>query len=269
MLTKHDERAFDVYLLLLKRAQELRATSIKMNYEEMASNLGISDMLRTDYRRQITKTLRKLEDKYKLITCEFTHGKDAEVKLLPHTKPGGYFNLPCEFWSYGWHRQLSHSAKFVYCVNIQRSEMTKNKTTWSLAGSAMASRYHVSEWVLTKGMHELAGQGIVHIKYSTVINGNYDDRKPNRYELKRLPSPVDMEEQWRSLQEHDAKVVAEARRLAESMDVGRQLQSVRTFVVLIERFGLERVKEATALVAGKRKDNPLRHMGYIIGILEK
>ncbi|MCK4947756.1 MAG: hypothetical protein KAS46_05240 [Candidatus Aureabacteria bacterium] len=63
MMTSRDERAFDVYLLLLKD----NLAESGFNYNKIALQLGLDKkMAVNDYRRQINKTLRKLESQYNL-----------------------------------------------------------------------------------------------------------------------------------------------------------------------------------------------------------
>jgi hypothetical protein len=62
MLSRSDERAFDVYFFLLRENTEL----IVLDYEKLAAHVGIDAMGREAYRRQINKALGKLQDRYRL-----------------------------------------------------------------------------------------------------------------------------------------------------------------------------------------------------------
>ena len=120
MMAGSDERAFDLYMLLLKEFDGNSEAKIALDYDKMAGYLGIQDrMTRIAYRRQITKTLRKLEKRYKLIKVKFQYAKDAVVALLDYKDPKKpysvpkewYFQIPDNFWEYGWNKKLSHSTK--------------------------------------------------------------------------------------------------------------------------------------------------------------
>ena len=81
MMTASDHRAFDVYLLLLKDFKE--DAELIFSYDYIARELGIAEkMYRIAYRRQLTKTLRKLMDRYQLLNFEPQYADDAEV-ILP------------------------------------------------------------------------------------------------------------------------------------------------------------------------------------------
>ncbi len=98
MVKSQDERAFDVYLYLLWRFDEKKGDSpqkagavlsFTLFYDDLAKYLGIYEGWNTtDYRRQIIKVFRKLEQKYKLIKFEPRYAKEATIILLSYEKHG-------------------------------------------------------------------------------------------------------------------------------------------------------------------------------------
>jgi hypothetical protein len=281
MVTKRDERAFDLYLLMVRQLQQsIPATeqagnpAIELDLAEAADELGMGDMSRTAYRRQIIRTLRKLRKTYGLIEYEVEFSKNAMVTMLPVEKSSplmaGYFNIPSEFWDYEWAAKLSLCAKFCYFINIYKTETSKTKPWWSLSRTLLRSDFDVNEWTISKGMQELSDQGILQIEYSRVGDGSFEDRAPNRYCLNPLLSPEEIEEMWEYLQAaYGMEIIAEARELAELMDMGNSHQAVQDFARLINRHGLELVRQATGEVARLRRDNPVRHIGYVVGVIER
>jgi hypothetical protein len=82
MVTRHDERAFDLYLLLLAYSQKTGKDKFFLSLEDMALSLGLSDTLsNTALRRQVIRSLRNLKDRYKLIDVEFFYAKNAIVTM--------------------------------------------------------------------------------------------------------------------------------------------------------------------------------------------
>ena len=80
MLTQQDARAFDTYLLLQRysRQQDQPAESmpgerhLKLDYAQLATDLDMDTHAgATAYRRQLIKTLRKLQARYGLIEVTF------------------------------------------------------------------------------------------------------------------------------------------------------------------------------------------------------
>jgi hypothetical protein len=83
MVTRHDERAFDLYLLLLAHSQKTGKDKFFLSLEDMALSLGLSDTLsNTALRRQVIRSLRILKDRYKLIDVEFFYAKNAYVTMV-------------------------------------------------------------------------------------------------------------------------------------------------------------------------------------------
>lgn len=279
MVTKHDERAFDLYLLLLKEYQSKGSAVFTLDYEAMAESLGIMEMGRVAYRRQISKTLRKLSRRYRLLECQFEWGKPTTVKLLDYedrTKTysaplKAYFNIPYAYWEYGWSKELGLRAKFAYLINIYKQETSVIKPWWSLSLSLLAQDFHIHPWTIRNGMSELEKEGILEIERGRVEKGMvFTDREPNHYLLKPLPSPEVMEKRWRELELiYGEAMVKEARELAFMIDKGKSHECAEDFIRIIGRYGEEWVEEATREVAKMRADNPRRHFGYIVGILKR
>lgn len=83
MVSSGDERAFDTLLLLLLESAAQGSSEFFVNLEELGLDAGLpEDWDDTDVRRQMIKTLRKLrEERGTGVAVNFTHGKDAWVKL--------------------------------------------------------------------------------------------------------------------------------------------------------------------------------------------
>jgi hypothetical protein len=114
------------------------------------------------YRRQINKTLRKLNETYNLITVEFHFGKNAEVKSLDiknKTKPyeypkENYYLLPKKYYGYQWNIRLSLRAKYCYLINLYISQEGNGKT-WSLSREDISEKFGLISGTISDGMNEL------------------------------------------------------------------------------------------------------------------
>jgi phosphatidylserine/phosphatidylglycerophosphate/cardiolipin synthase-like enzyme len=69
IVTRKAEYVFDIYLLLLKRAQEEGLVAFEIDYDKMARDLGIAESKKPiEYRKEINRSLRSLAKKHKLVT---------------------------------------------------------------------------------------------------------------------------------------------------------------------------------------------------------
>jgi len=272
MVTRQDERAFDLYLLLLYYAKE--ETSFNFDFDRFAEYLQISDMSATAYRRQIIKTLRKLEDRYKLIEVEFRHGRDARVSLLDIEGRGekyeypsdNYFLLPSEYFKYGWDRTLSLRAKFCYLVNLYKYRKL-NSRFWSLSREKLNDKFGPHFATIGQGMNELRRYNIIDTVYSEVY-GLYEERGPARYELLGLYCPREHgKELSRLSNKYGEESFQEARKLAGVIFRQNDIEAIEKIIKLGNEYGSDKIKRAYELLSEKRIDNPKRTFRYAVGII--
>lgn len=82
MVSRSDERAMELYLLLLALKEKTGEAEAFIDLESMALSLGLpQDWSDTILRRQAIKSLKRLESNYGLIKVTFFHSKDARVRL--------------------------------------------------------------------------------------------------------------------------------------------------------------------------------------------
>lgn len=79
-----DERSLDTYLYFLKEFDQNKEATLTLDYDNLARSLKINGMTPEDYRRQITKVLEKLQDKYNLIEFDKPgRNQNTTIKLTP------------------------------------------------------------------------------------------------------------------------------------------------------------------------------------------
>jgi len=260
MVTRRDDRAFDLYLFLLKEPGA--------NYEDIAKELGILKYGKTVYRNQIIKTLKRLIG-YGLAKVTFNYGADFKIALNTDTLGKGYFNIPLAYWKYGWSNKLSQNAKFAYLINIYKSALAKDNSWWSLSLRFLAQDFYVDPITIRTGMRELEKYSVLEIKRARIAKGaGYEDRKPNQYLLGMLYSEIDLEKKWRLLEERYGKDLSvRARELSFMLDRGYNPGAVENIIRIIEEYGDKNTARAVKIVSSMRPDNPLRNIGYVVGIL--
>jgi len=278
MLTRQSERAFDLYLLLLREFDGNPEGKITLDYDKIAASLGLYDtMTRTAYRRQITKSLRKLEQDYKLIKFEPEYNKNATITLLSYGNQeksysmpkGWYFQIPDNYRKYGWDRQLSHRAKFCYLINLAYVNISNSKPWWFSSLDVLAKRFNVSKWVISKGMGELRSLNLIDVAYDTPKEGDYTALLAKSYKVLPLYDPEWLETEWDRLElSYGEKKLNKARGYAKIVFKENDPKVVEEIIMLMDSLGEEQVKRAFAIVEKKSVGNSKRCYAYVKGILK-
>ncbi|MBN2407090.1 MAG: hypothetical protein JXJ19_05285 [Elusimicrobia bacterium] len=273
MITKHDERAFDLYLLLLFNAK--KENIIDFNFDEYAKSLAIEEMTATAYRRQIIKSLKKLQDKYKLIKVDFNYADNANVKLLNIKNKNedykypeeNYILLPSEYYVYGWNKKLSFRAKYCYLINRYMVNEYKSKY-WSMTLKDLSKKFHLIPDTITKGMQELRKLNIIVIEYST-RKEDYVHIQPSVYELLDLYSIEDYEKSLKQLEDKYGKdKVKNAIEFAVVIYCQKDIETIEKIINITEKYGEDKIDKAYKILSAKAVDSPKRTFRYAIGIIE-
>ncbi len=276
MITENDERAFDLYLLLLHAYKD--KDSIEFNYDYFAKCLGIDkEMTVNAYRRQIIKTLRKLKNRYSLIKTKFYHGDNAEVvlrdiedkkELYKYPEENCFF-LPDEYFSYGWNSMLSFKAKYCYFINRYMIIGSSDKCSWSASRTAISEIFHLSPDTITKGMMELRKLNLIDVVHSSIEEG-YENRDPAKYIVLDLYSPEAQKKIFAQMsKKYGKKSLNEAKQFAEIVFKKNDPVVIEDIIILIKEYGNDNVKKAYDIVAQKAEDNPKRTHRYAVGIIKK
>lgn len=278
MMNTHDERAFDLYLLFLKDFDGNNEAKITLDYDKLAKSLGFhGKMERTGYRREIIRTVRVLEKKYNLIKFSPQYGKDAIIYLLDYGNPEKaytypdkwYFEIPFDYWEYGWDRRLSMRAKFCWLINLAYVSISDAKPWWFSSLEVLSKRFNVGVWMISKGMQELRKLNLIDAEYSPIDPKNPENRSAKSYKVLPLYDPEWLEKEWDQLRlKYGEKSVQEARKLAEIVFEENVPEIVEDIMKEIDRIGIEKVKNAFNIIAKKNIDNPKRCYQYVKGILE-
>ncbi|MDO8603506.1 MAG: hypothetical protein Q7O04_06645 [Candidatus Omnitrophota bacterium] len=133
----------------------------------------------------------------------------------------------------------------------------------------LAQDFHVDHTTISPSMRELEKYGVLEIKRARVAKGaGYEDREPSEYLLGILYSEKDMEKKWLGLEARYGKdEVAKARELSFMIDKGYSPKVVENFIRIMKEYNENDVRKAVEKVSKMRTDNPLRNVGYVVGIL--
>ena len=285
MVKTKDERAFDIYLYLLKEFRGNTGAKLTITYEALAKYLGIYEgWINLDYRRQIIKVLKKLEQKYKLIKFETGYGKEATITLVndgiaaspaygeaPRNDGEGHFRLPDDYFNFGWNKELSFRGKFCYFINLAYSDISDAKPFWSKSVARIIKQFGgVDEDIITKGMGELRRKRLIEVKYDTLTGKPYDKRLPKMYKILKLYDPKELELKLKEVENQYGKAVYnKAKKYVEIVFEENNPEVIADIIIKTEKYGKEKVKNAFGIVALKNIDNPKRTYNYVVGIIER
>ncbi len=273
------ERAFDVYLYLLWKYDGNPQAKLTLSYDDLAKYLGIYEGWNTtDYRRQIIKIFRKLEQKYKLLKFEPQYAKEAIITLLNYNEGRGvyaipneqYFELPDDYFKLGWSRKLSLRAKFSYLVNLANSNISDIKPFWSKSVNTITKQFgNIGQDVIHKGMGELRRNNLLEVKYDQMSGKPYEERTPKMYKLLKLYDPKEQELKLKAIEDQYGKdSYSKARKYAEMVFEENNPKVIEDIILKTKQYGEQKVKKAFDLIGQKNIDNPKRSYGYVVGILE-
>ncbi len=276
MLIRHDERSFDVYLLLLNEYEG--SPQFEFDYDRTAKLLGLGKKMSVNaYRRQLNKTLRKLDDRYNLIGFKPNWGKNAQVILFDledksktfKYPEGNFFCLPGEYFTYGWDKKLSFRAKYCYFISLYKASRSPDNPWWFAAQETLSKQFHLHRDTVSKGMLELRRLNLIDVEYSSIEEG-YEKREPTRYKVLDLYSPKRQKEKIMRLERlYGKKKVKEAREFAKVTLEENDPQVIEDIIHLIDEYGKDKYQQAIDIVAKKAIDNPKRTHSYVVGILKR
>lgn len=151
MLTKQDSRAMDLYLLLLAHSQATNKQEFFVSLENIALSLGMpGSWTDTALRRQVIKSLKKLQNRYHLINVKFFYGRDAAVRFTGI--PGGSFTISSD-------SIISQDAKLTmrlkFLLLLEAVLKGEGKDLYSVSQSTLAKRFNVHLTTISAAFKDL------------------------------------------------------------------------------------------------------------------
>jgi len=276
MASQADERAFDTYIYLLGEYSGNKESKVILDYDKLAASLGINQMTTEDYRRQISKVLDKLRDKYKLIDYKVEgRNQPAQVILkdLNDSKNNyilpeqNFFEFPTTYWKYGWNRSLTFPSK-VMCL-IVKSYTSPSSPSFFMSRETLAKSHSISASFITDGTRELKRLNLLSIKYGDIEGKNYSDRDANVYTPKFFYDPEDLKKELKHLSDkHGQDKFQRAIEVAKIIFEENNSKTIQTLIELETKYGQETVQTAAKQISEKNPDNPKRSIGYLINTVK-
>lgn len=262
MITRGDARALKAALFLFRAAGERGAWTL--DEAELGRALGLDRESPNARRRQIRKTLAKLERRYGLARAE-----PGNLVVTPTT--GTAVEVPEAFWTHGWDRRLSLAGVCAYLISRREAARSPLGPRWSTSIEALAERYGASRWFLSKGMTELHRYDLMEIDRAPL--GPEGPEGPERPSVYAPGTLYDFDARERALAEltakHGPEKTARARRAAALVYEDWDVAGVAELIRLEERHGRAVVDAALKELGQKLPVNPKRTMAYLIGTVRR
>lgn len=255
MITRGDTRALKAALFLFHQAGA--GGGWTLDEAALGRALGLDRESPTARRRQIRKTLAKLERRYGLARAEA-----GAVAVTPTT--GAAVEVPEAFWAHGWDRRLSLAGVCAYLISRREAGRSAMGPRWSVSIEELAERYGASEWFLSKGMTELHRYDVMEIDRAPL-----GPEGPARASVYAPGALYDFDARERALAEltaqHGPEKTARARRAAALVYEDWDVAGIAELIRLEERYGRAVVDAALKELGKKLPVNPKRSMAYLIG----
>jgi len=264
MIRAADERAFDTYLYLRKETfRKPDHDTINLNYAALASSLGIDSMTPEYYRRQINKTLDKLQNRYRLLSVATTYGRPAQINLKAFA--GQTVSISSGYWMYGWQKKLGFSAKVMTVLGFYYAAISPMRPRWSAAQETLASKHGMSPWFVSSGTVELRRANLLDVEFDTLTRETNESRRPNIYTPLPFYDPLLLNKKWKELEASFGKdKTNRARQWATLVYKDADWRAVEQFIKLEQRYGLAKLEKVAAMIGLKAGDNPRRCVGYFV-----
>ena len=149
MFTSRDSRGIDLYLFLLAHSQVEGKSGFFVELESMALSLNMPvSWLDFGLRRQVIRSLKKLENNYGLLRVKFFHSKDAWVELT--NLPRESFSINSKFIT---NQKISYRLKFL--LMIKSLLESQGEDLYSIPKQELARRFHIHPWTVGEAFKEL------------------------------------------------------------------------------------------------------------------
>lgn len=270
MAADRDERALDVALWLFSQS----TGTFAVNTDDLTVVLGMGGWTREASRRQIIKTLNKLQNRYGLIRVDYSFSKDpcvtwTDALRKPMAKGAGGVVVPEAYWALGWNRRLSLAGKSFYWISQVESAAAVTRPRWSAARTALAERYHLSAAFISRGVTELRRQNLVEVEYGPLTKHGADDRPPNIYTPNPLYDPaINEDRRAKLIARVGPEAVGRAEKIAQLIYEDSDMTILEELVDLESRYGRTRMDHAVAVLGRMNVDNPKRNFPYLKGIVQ-
>jgi len=276
MVTDRVEKAFDLYLFLLKSFDGNKEGKVVASYQAMSEGIGWRPKRKYRRRDVIQRALGRLQDRYQLISFTASDNEEAVIYLKgpgdpagPHQIPGEKaVRVPVTYWEYGWDQELTFPGKVMYLLSLMYSEQSPMAPAWFRSQEDLAQRHGISVGSIKNGVMDLRRHNLIEVR-SDLNPDEPKVRKANEYAHNPLYDPKELKRAFGALERRYGKrKVKKATGYAAVVFEDSDVEGVERLILLEEEFGAKVVKKAVGVVKKMHGTNPKRTMGYLIATIQ-
>lgn len=261
MLTHQSEETFRLYTSLLREAWKTKSNFIEKRWF-----------------KSLFDDRRRLVRRYGVLTQETTRkGKSSRTILLdPETRKPfvfpdkDFFVVPDPFFDFGWFERLRHREIHAYWIHLAEAQHSAQSPFWSLGQSDLTRKYGISRWSFGLATIALERWNLIEAIRDPKITMRNVVKRPNRYRLNPVWSFEEQVLAKKKMLEElsmSPKSLKEAGQLASRLNQPNDLEVIRKFLLLIDRYGLEKTERAARITARFKPHFALRNVHHTAGIL--
>lgn len=188
LLKDHAYKQLDLYLLLLKTAQETDSPKLKIDYSLLAEKMGYEapdDLgkyrhLDHYFHERIRHPLSRLRRRGLI---DYEKG-EVDLRINQTARPDRPdITIPFEYWDDRYSDKLSMRAKYMYLICLYEAARSARYPFWFRSQRDMSKLYGISDTTISLGLLELEEEGIIEITRDRPTPPDFADRKANVYRM--------------------------------------------------------------------------------------
>ncbi len=151
MVRESDVRTMDVYLILLGQSCAQGNSELEIDLETLGQTLQFpKEWTRVDIRRQIIKVLKKLEEKYQIISAEIPYASNARIEIKNFQ--GEKITVPGKLLEAG---SIAKETSVITFLKLIREVLRKEGIDMNtLSASALERRFNVGRNPILRSRNE-------------------------------------------------------------------------------------------------------------------
>lgn len=251
MLTHQSEETFRLYTSLLREAWKTKSNFIEKRWS-----------------KSLFDDRRRLVRRYGVLTGTILLDPETRKPFVFPDKD--FFVVPDPFFDFGWFERLRHREIHAYWIHLAEAQHSAQSPFWSLGQSDLTRKYGISRWSFGLATISLERWNLIEVIRDPKITMRNVVKRPNRYRLNPVWSLEEQALAKKKMLEElsmNPELLKEAERLASSLNQPNDLEVIRKFLLLIDRYGLEKTKRAARITARFKPHFALRNVHHTAAIL--
>lgn len=277
--------AFDLYLFLIKIAQERAGTEFRIDYVKWGASLcskrktlkkfSNEEQKERFYHRTISTALTALSKRYGFVEYDKKGGKVTLPKLFD-IDPGKSaethpcFVLPYAFWEADIPATLPLEAKYIYLIALLESRKSERFPYWFSNPGMLSDFYGLSPHTVDAGLDRLEKMNIIEIARAPGAREASGKGERDVYRINRIIPKEEFDKRIEEFErEHGGELTEQARNEALQLNEPNDFLIIKTFIGLIKKYGYPAVRQANVDTVRHQRGSSLSCISTTIKMLEE